>query len=255
MPVLDQLITQAFRIAGVLEAPGRSFGANTSATNEGFSILNTLLDEWATQRLLVYRVQRFVGNVNVNQQSYQIGMAPGADYQTPRPVRIEFAGLIQNNLDTSVPAELPLAILTPLDWASIAVKNITGSTPQKLYYEPTLPNGTIWLWPIPQVANQIALMLWQQLGSFTTVNDAVELPQGYLKALQYNLALEIAARPWHPPVIPMSPMAIDIAHKSKAWVKAMNRPTMDLEMRTESGAQGHDNHGRWDITTNQYRFN
>lgn len=240
------------RIAGIIGNAQRV--PSPSELTDALACLNAMIDEWLTQRLFVYRVQQNIQNVNPNQASYQIG--PGApDWNVPfRPVRIEFADLIQILNQSEPPTYLPLAILNAQDWFSIAVPSITSSTPQKLYYEPTVPLGTVHLWPVPQVSNQIALGLWTQVHQFSLLTDTVSFPPGYLKALQYNLANELGTRPWAGPVTGISPVALAEAERSKMWVKSMNRPTMDMQMRCEGAAQGIDVRGRWDITTNQWRW-
>jgi len=251
--VQTSIIYPAARISGIVLSAQRGMAASDMV--DMLQCLNTLIDEWATQRLLVYRVKRAVQQIVSNQADYTIG--PGApDWDMPfRPLRIELADLIQVLPDGGPPVELPLAILTPQDWFSIAVKSITGSTPQKLYYEPDVPLGIVHLWPVPQVANQISLGIWDQLRQFATLDEKVSLPQGYLKALQYNLAKELSMRPWHSgKPSGMSQLALEEAATSLAWVKSMNRPTMDFTMRCEGAAQGYDVKGRWDITTNQWRW-
>jgi hypothetical protein len=251
LSVLTQLIYPACRIAGITLAPQRT--QSESQISDAFDALNSLLDSWLLQRMLVYQVYRSVQTVNANQPSYEIG--PGAaDWNVPLPERIEFAGIIQlfPNAPTEPPTELPLACVNALDWAQIGVKTLTGSIPLKLWYQRTYPIGTVWLWPIPQLANQIALYLWNQIAQFVTPDDEVTLPAGYLRALQYNLAVELDARPWTVKV-PMSPGAYKIAYDSLAWVKNMNRPEMDLMMRCDRALTEYGR-GRWDITSNQWRF-
>lgn len=252
MSVLTQILYPAFRIAGITLAPQRT--QSQSQIADGFAALNALLDGWLNQRLLVYEVTRVVEDVNANQGSYQIGPGAADWNDVPLPDRIEFAGLIQlfPEAPTEPSTELPLAVINALDWASIAVKTLTSSIPQKLWYQRSYPIGTIWLWPIPQVANQIALYLWNQIAQYATPEDNVVLPAGYLRALQYNLAVELDARPWTVKV-PMAPGAYKIAAESLSWVKTMNRPEMDLIMRCDRALVG-DGRGRWDITSNQYRF-
>lgn len=259
MAVLDQIVYPAFRIAGILLGPG--FGSSPEQQQDALDILNAMVDGWRTQRMLVFHVARQVFNVVAGQGSYYIGEG-APDWNTERPTRIEMASLVQIVTPSEPPTDLPLAILTPVDWFSVRVKTIQSSTPQYLYYEPTLQApgnqqwGTVWLWPVPQIANKIALGLWQTVGQFENVEAEVNLPPGYLKALQYNLAIELAMRPWLSQAAkqPMSPMAVAEARTTLDWVKNANRPHMDLEMRCESALQGFENRGRWDITSNQWRW-
>jgi hypothetical protein len=251
---VGNLLYDALRLAGVMPRPGMGY-SNTDST-EALGIANAFIDYLATQRLLVFQIGQYEFNVVANQQDYTIG--PGApDFPVPhRPVRIEFASLIQvSSPDTSLPTYLPLSILNAQDWASIAVPAITSSTPQKLYYKPDWPLGLCRLWPVPQISNQIALWLWEVIEQMVNLTDTISFPPGYYRMLKYNLAVEFASLAWHDATQhPLNPMVIDQARESMVWLKSMNAMTLDLQMHCEKAVLGNGAKGRWDITTNQWRW-
>jgi hypothetical protein len=219
---ITDLCYSAYRIAGILLRPGR--GNSQIELIEAVNILNTMIDEWNTQRLLIYAIQQFTGNMVPGQQEYFIGSG-AVDFVTPRPSHIDRASVIYLQ-PPGAPLELPIDLITEGAWQSIPQKQVQSPIPLQLWYNPTFPAGSINLWPIPSVANQLALYLWQQLSFYSSITSPVFLPQGYLKTLQYNLAVEIALR-W-PTRANMSPKAMEIADSSKAWLKTINIPMEEL---------------------------
>ncbi len=184
---LGTVIYNALRIAGVLEAPLR--GPSNSEISDAFTTCNTMLDAWNTERLMVYAIDREVFTLVPGQQVYQIGTG-APDFNITRPPRIEKAGII--TLDNPAqPLELPMDVLNYEQWANIPVKNVPATFPFSLYYDMAFPIGNINFWPIPTTAPQVALYLWTLFSQFVTVGDTVAFPPAYVKAIQYNLAVEL----------------------------------------------------------------
>src|SRR5262249_43290250 len=100
--------------------------------------------------------------------------------------------------------------------------------------------------------NQVALYLWQTLSQFTTVQDPVIAPPGYLRFLEYGLAAELDARPWGSATqkIPMSIDAKQIAVDAKQAIKRLNRPMQ--EMTCDSAVLGRPK-GAWNWRTGEYQ--
>jgi len=212
----SDIIYPALRLIRVIR-PGH--GPQSEILTEALACLNALLDAWNTERLTIPCVLGRTFQVVSGQQSYTIGPT-GQWLLEERPQRIEAASLIRNQSGGS-PIEIPLKILILDEWQAIPVKAIQSSIPQSLYYEPSLNlgNGTVYVYPVPTEANDIVLHLWNQLKQFESLSDQFVLPQGYLKALQYSLAVELAPR-YENSVL--SPLVIDTAVKSKAQIKSMN---------------------------------
>jgi hypothetical protein len=230
----SDIIYVALRMIRVIR-PGH--GPQTEILTEALAALNVMIDSWNTERLIIPAVLRNVFDLTANSQSYTIGPS-GNFLTTARPSRVENAGLIDVNGSASQPAEIPMEILTLEEWKAIEIKNLTSSIPSKLWYDQGLDvgNGTIYLWPIPSVNNQIALYLWQTLLQFQAIEDPFAMYPGYLRAIQYNLAVELAPRLKN---AVLHPLVMDTAVKAKAAIKTLNNQVPVLRCDPALVASGH----------------
>lgn len=248
MNVAD-IIYAGYRIAGILAEAGRGYSA--SERDDGLDVLNAMVDTWKSERLMVYAILRSVFNLIASKATYSIGESGTPDIAVERPERIEHAGYINTTPTPNV--ETPLHILTPQEWAAVSSKAMTCTIPGSLYYQPTVPNGTLTPWPKPTSAGQIALYTWQTVNRFATASDPasdpVTLAPAYQEAMEYNLAIRLAAR--FPERQKLSQLSIDLARQALAKVKSMNAP--ELQMQIEAAAQGVSRRGHWSIFTNSYQ--
>jgi hypothetical protein len=227
-PTLPSMLVQdviyvALRLAGIFPGPGR--GASADMLADAFEALNMMFDFWSTNRLMVYTIGRQLFNLNSSQQVYQIGSG-AADFNVPRPPKIELAGIVIES-NPQQPLELPMALLSYEDWRNIPVKNITCGFPLQLYYDAQFPVGNINVYPVPTQPCQLALYLWQTMTPVAQLTSPISFPPGYLKAIEYNLAVELAPR-W-PDRAKLSPLVIDGARMSLAWIKSINAPMLTME--------------------------
>jgi hypothetical protein len=247
--VVSDLLYMAHRKAGILMAPGRSYSIEEAV--DGLLELNNMLNDWKAERLMVYSEDRQLFPINANQQTYLIGLGPGADYVVERPERIERAEFIFTNVTPNV--EVPMKIFSPQEWTSLTPKLLTNTIVTSLYYEPlVLPsgNGKITLWPAPTQAWQIAIWIWITVNEFANTTDTVTLPPAYRSLIQNNLAVRLAAM--YPGRSNIAPATVQLAAQLKSKIKGMNAPV--LECQTEAAARGvNDKAGRhWSIFSNQY---
>ncbi len=216
MTVLD-IITAALRLIGVL-TPGRTAGPSETAV--GLQILNRMLKRWNNERLLVFSIPRALHNLVAGTPSYMIG--PNGDWNTDRPVRIARAGYV----DASG-GEIPIEVFTTDKWASIRYKSQPG-TPEGIHYDPTVPLGTIYPWPVPDAGAKLALYPWQKLGSFANTEATVEFPDGYEDAIIYNLAVQFAPE-WSRQI------RQDVLMQAREFKAAIKRTNIQpLEMRCDA---------------------
>ncbi len=222
MPILvSDIINTALRLVGQMGAPVR--GAASTQLTEGLAVLNSMLDSWNTERLIVWVIPRNVYNLTALKQTYTLG--PGGDFNQVRPPRIERAGLI-STANVTQPLELPLEILTFHQWQTkVPVKNVNSSLPFYLYPDMAFPLINCNFWPLPSISGlQVALYVWQTIAAFATTGDTVAFPPGYQRALEYNLAVELAPRyPKHT----LHQLVIANAIESKAKIKSLNTPIED----------------------------
>lgn len=211
-------------ISGALKRLGVA-GAGEVVTGEDaedvYTFLNGLLESWRLERLMAYAVRRSLFTLTPGLDPHTIGSS--GTFDTTRPVRIERAGLV----DLSG-YELPLEVFNVQRYSTVGIKATTSSLPVQLYYETVFPLGNIHLYPVPTDALQLALYLWEQLttfGDFDTGGTAtIELPPGYQRALETNLAIEAAPMFGKTP----SDLLISQARDSKAAIKSLNQDVDEL---------------------------
>lgn len=211
MTTLD-LISGALKLIGVLsgnEAP------TTNEATDAMTALNDMIDSWSIQQLLLFAKVNEVFPLVNNQQSYQMGVG-APDFNTVRPQLIENA-LWEQNQGSQI-FNLSIDIITQDQWAGITVPNTNSPIPTKLFVNYTYPYATLYFWPIPTVANYVQFWSWKPIANFSALGTTVAMPPGYVKAIKYNLALDLA------PFYGKTPNALVIAQAvdSKADVKRMN---------------------------------
>lgn len=210
------LIKSSLRLIGALSSGEEPSGPEGA---EALLVLNQLMGTWALERLMVHQIVSTDFTLVVNQQTYTIGASGGDFTLDPRPNRIERAGLL---IDSGA-LELAVQILTFEQWHFIPVKGTTSDIPYNLYYEPAVTLGKIHLYPKPSVANQLRLYTWQDPPVFTLAGT-VTVPPGYMRAIRYNLALDLAGE-W---AMPVSAAVAAIAVESKSAIKTHNHRPLDM---------------------------
>lgn len=193
-----EIILSALRKINVIQ-PGET------PTDEDLQIslesLNGLIDSWSNERLMLYFVNPYEFVAEPGKQTYTLG--PGGDWNTERPMTIfEAYTNYQAQIDTSVvppvitntqtTAALKIAQANDAQWASIPVKQLTAMFPTILYDDGNYPLRTIYLYPIPNEYQAIVLWLWRPLSIWDSLDDPIEYPPGYEKAIIYNLAVDLA---------------------------------------------------------------
>ncbi len=234
MPTARTVITHACRLLGY-SLSGATLPADIET--DGRNALNDMIGVWLNESLMVSSIREDIFTLTINLKTYTIGPS-GATFTAPRPVYIKDANLI---LQQSTPVvRLPMRILRDSgEWANIGVQDITNSIPAALYYNPTIPNGTIKIHPQPLLAYQLELFSWAQLSSFADIATTnYDLAPGYESALKYNLAVELA------PMIPDKmkqgrlAMVVTRARELKAILKGKNSTPRRLFSDVPAGARG-----------------
>jgi hypothetical protein len=125
--------------------------------------------------------------------------------------------------------EIPRPVITDDGFQAIQIKSMANAQFTNVYYNPTQPYGTIWLWPSPDTAvNALALYLQTQFLGFddlTTDYTFADLP-GYAEALEYSLAVRLAA-PFGRRLSDY-PEVVEMARTSLGLVKRQNYKVSDL---------------------------
>lgn len=165
--------------------------AATTELNDGLQMLNRLVDSWSTERLLLPVVGAQYYSLSTAKSVYSVG--PSApDFPGPRPLRIDSANFLQllyNGAGTSFSS--PLRLIGESEFQAIVDKTASSDVSELLYYSPSTPNGSFFLWPIPNVVTdcQLQANIWTPLSQFPDLVSDVALYPGLEMALVFNLAV------------------------------------------------------------------
>ena len=186
----------------------------------GLKQLNLLIDRWRVKRSYVIYFNHASYSFDTSQQSYTIGQ-DSADFEADRPIKIIRANLIRTGDDPNT--HIPLLVYEMDEYASLSVPATSGQEPDRIYYQPTFPNGTLWPWPYPEndadiLANELELFTWSYMTSWATTDTSVDLAPGYEDALTLSLAERLTV----PYGVAMNPELKDQARQARASIARIN---------------------------------
>lgn len=177
MTVRD-LITATLRKLGVI-ASGETPSA--SELNDALEDLNLMLQSWVDVPLRA--VRKTSVSLTAGQASYSWGST--GDETTSRPARILGATYKADDVET------PLSLRGEVDYREIADKTVQG-TPRILFYNPTSPNGTVYLYPVPDDSSAtLEVDSVAPMGDYS-LSDTLDIPAEAFRAVRLNLAIEVA---------------------------------------------------------------
>lgn len=216
MATAQEQIEGSLRLIGQL-AQGETPDADTLA--DALVALNQMLDSWSTERLSVFCLQDQTFTWTANNTSRTIG--PSGDFVGTRPVIVDPSTYYKvNNIS------YPLMLLNVDQYNAIALKSATSSLPQCLYVNMTMPDATMYVYPVPSASFELHLMSVTELSEPATLATELVVPPGYLKAYRYALAVEIATEFG----IDVPPMVKRQADLSKRTIKRINNPDLIMSM-------------------------
>lgn len=237
MAKVRELISEAMKDAGVL-GEGNSLKAEDYIA--AFRRLNWMLAQWNRKRWLVYNLVNYpvnsnglvaytvgpAGNVNIAERPDKLHSA----FMHKRNTSGSFDNDFDNDFDTASnqsAGDLSLVILgSREDYNRIHLKRLLGE-PFCVYYEPSFPLGTAFVWPAPP-ANTYTLNLTFKvaIAEFTSLDQIISLPAEYRAALHYNLAarLCVAYRK------PISPELTTLIKDSLSVIRNANSQIPNLQM-------------------------
>jgi hypothetical protein len=200
-PNLLQIITNA-----LIEAEWLAQGEQPEAQDANFVLgkINDELDTWAADERYVYAKVFSLFNLVPNLSPHTIGPNNATFSLAQRPVRIDGCAIvIQNNDGTTT--DLPVNTTRDADWWNfVRIKNLASQIPTDLYYSPyspDTPNGSMYLWPIPDFAYQVRIESWALVNQFLTVHDPYVFPPAFRKALTLTVAEQLSGPRSNDPVL------------------------------------------------------
>jgi hypothetical protein len=227
------MITRAMRLCGAL---GEGEIPTDQEAQDCLSAMNTMLDSWSIERMFVYYIVSEQLTMVPSQATYTMGS--GGDLDTTRPTRIDDSCFIRYaGIDT------PLQLLDADGYAAIICKTIESNIPWYLFPDYQYPLVRLSFYTVPSSASAVAhIKSWKQLQQFTSLTDALALPPGYQRAIEYSLSEEVAPEFGQP----VPPKVEKTAMRARANVKRINAPAPI--MRSEAGAMS----AAWPIGRNIY---
>jgi len=188
--------------------------------NDALRALNRLMEKWSNARAFAYFADE-VSLALTGQASFTVG--PTGDVVDLRPISVESATAVLDNVT------YPVSVYNVQQWDSIPDKTTTGTIPQAIYYEGSMPNGTVKVYPVC-TGSTIKIRILNVVNSFATLGTTLSMPPGYEEALIKNLAINIAPQY---EIKDISPITIREAKSALAYIERTNTviPKLSLDSR------------------------
>lgn len=183
MPTALDLITTAAVKLGAIQT-GEALTADEAT--DSLAILNSMMDAMSIEKDMIYDIQQESLTWTASSASMTIGS--GGDFNTTRPVRIEHGTYFRDSNTIDDPVHI---VFDRQTYDTLASKTDTTTFPQLLYYEPSYPLGTIFVYPVPSANITLKLNSWKQLQSFSLKTTALAMPNGYQWMIEHNLAVHL----------------------------------------------------------------
>lgn len=140
-------------------------------------------------------------------------ITPGSDLVGTAEVTVPGIVSDQNTLF------LPLKALNDEQYASIRQRGLNNNWPTVFYDSGDYPNREIFVWPIPTTRQAVELWLWEPLNVYESLDEELNLPQGYERYLRHKLAIELAAEFGKE----VSPTVVEHMLEAEKNLKSMNQ--------------------------------
>jgi len=207
---------------------------------DALAALNRMVDQWSTERLIVYSMLRTTWTITTSVGVYTVGS--GGLVNIPRPVYIDAVAF--QDTSTTPTIEYPLTKYSDEARQETVLKTQTSPFPQSWWYDPIYPLGSLFLWPIPTATTLQGVIYYPfATAQFAALTTSVSMPPGYEEMLVTNLAVVLAT----PYAKQVDPSLRERAINSKALVKRANIRLQDLSF--DSGTLVGGGSTTWDINT------
>src|SRR3990167_4987 len=164
---------------------------NPTLNADALVVLNEYLDRLNVTPRALYDTTQTTFTMTASLQPHTIGLSANSptfsvSINPPSPI-------LSANVVLSGNIRCRVNVLNDQEWDAITAGaaagqsvTITSSIPTDLHYEPTWPNGELFLWPVP-TANKLELR-FETLLAALALTDTFTLPMGYQQALRLTLA-------------------------------------------------------------------
>ena len=228
------IITAALRL---LQVKSPDVDLTADEIHDGLEALNMMVDGWSNESLMIHHISKETFQTTDNTQSYTLGY--GAVWNTDRPINVEAMTVSISGTDW------PVKQLAYDDYASIRLKSLHSNFPRFFYVDEGVQFSTVYIYPVPaNPAPTVTLYMRKALETFINPTEVIILPRGYLRALKYNLACELAPEYQ----TNAGEAVIKAAMTSKADLKRNNHRMITLQTDLTALTSGHP---RYNIYSDQ----
>lgn len=182
MATAGEQIEAALRLIGFLgegETPSGTIAATCLDT------LNQMLEAWSVSRLLVYSTQEQVLTWTSGNATRTLG--PSGQLVGLRPVQ-----LLPDTYYKVGSQSYPIRIISREEYNAIPDKAASSALPEFLVIDYDTPNATLTLYPVPSQNLSFHFISVTEFTQPALYSTELVLPPGYLRAVKYNLAVELA---------------------------------------------------------------
>ena len=234
MATAGDMIKRSLRLIGSLGS-----GETPTAEEQGdaLEVLNSMLETWSANGLDVYALQKQAFTWTAASASLTYG--PSGDITAVRPIRVVIAYQTVDSID------YPITLLGWDRWLELPDKTTQSTLVDRLWVQYTHPDLTLYAYPVPSANLSVTLLTHTPIPAFTSGTTTVALPPGYQRAIEYNLAMELA--PEYDRTIPPS-VAVGAASSRYSLQRINHRP---VSVNIEAAALGR--HGDYIIEADSFR--
>lgn len=230
MPAVSTMILNALVMSGEKTIGGT---LDTDEQRYYLSRLNSMIDLWSNERLMIFTLSQTSFALTNSQGSYTIGN--GGNFNMTRPTKLVDPCFIRDsdNFDS------PLEIINMEAYGRIVEKTADGSYPKYVAYDSgfsATSTARIYFWPEPAASLTTFINTFQPLTNFSTVSQNLLMPPGYQDAIESNFAVRSA-----PGFVVVSQDLKDAARLSKAIIKSTNSRAPVSRLDYGITGEGHSN--------------
>lgn len=186
---VQNLIDAALRVLQIV--PLADTPTSADRTN-GLTVLQDLLAEWSDAGLLVPFTTWESITLVVDQDTYTVGENGSPSLNTVRPEKIDDAFFRDSSS-----YDYEVTVLGEDAYRAIIAKGSSSSRPQYLWYNPTVPNGTVYVHPAPDTTDSLYICGIKPFTEPSTLDDDIlnttGIPRNYYNMVKWNLAMELAS--------------------------------------------------------------
>lgn len=216
------IVTLALKEAGVVGVGQTPLAQDI---NDGYTYLRRMLELWKIKR---WNVPALITVNALGNGAVSNTIGTGGHWNTPRPDKIQSAYFTQVNSGDN-PVSMPLrAIFSREDYDRVVLKSL-NSFPEAFFYDATWAGGlgNVFITPIPSSAYRIYLTVKANLDFPTSLDDQIELPNGYEETIHYNLTIRLCGayqRPVNPVTAAMAKSGLNAIKVANVQIPQLGMP-------------------------------